>query len=118
MKKELREIAFNDLIAAAQAGAIITPLGFFLQTLTDPRSSWKRKAWAADKAAPYLHRRMPLAIDGGEGKPIMIATSKQLQAMDPELLAQLASIVDKLDQGQTVEGVVTSSFLEEIGVKP
>lgn len=51
---------------------------------------------AAKAAAPYMHRRMPIAIDGGEGKPIAIATSAQLKKLPTKDLLALNEIMLKL----------------------
>lgn len=50
----------------------ITPLEFMLEVLHNPKKySTRDRMWAADKAAPYVHRRMPIAIEGGDkDKPI------------------------------------------------
>lgn len=47
-----REIALR---AAAEG---ITPLQYMLDVLRDPESPEERRAWAAEKAAPYIHPRL------------------------------------------------------------
>lgn len=49
-------------IADRAAAEGITPLEYMLQVLRDPDAPEERKAWAAEKAAPYMHPRLA-AID-------------------------------------------------------
>ena len=48
----------------------VTPLEFMLEVLRNPKKYLMRdRMWAAQQAAPYVHRKMPIAIEGGD-KPI------------------------------------------------
>ena len=51
--------------------AKLMPLDYMLETLRHPDAYNKRdRQWAADKAAPYVHSRMPLkVIMGDDGAP-------------------------------------------------
>jgi hypothetical protein len=44
-------------VHAAAIAAGISPLEYMLQVLRDPDADPKMRAWAAEKAAPYLHAR-------------------------------------------------------------
>lgn len=58
---------------------------------------------AASQAAVYLHRRMPIAIDGGEGKPITLATANELARMPEAELQKLAHMLETV-AGTTIDG--------------
>lgn len=89
----------KQLIERAQQGIPITPLEFFLKTLTDPRTSKKDKQWAAAQAAPYIHRKMPIAIEGGDSrKPVLFATMEQLSRLSDNELQILQSAVSRIGQ--------------------
>lgn len=51
---------------------------------------------AATSAAPYVHRKMPIGIDGGEGKPIAIVTAEKLAAMSDEELETMFKLLERL----------------------
>ena len=64
------------------------------------------KQWAAQNAAPYLHRRMPIALEGGDGnKPLMMATIEQLRQLSDDELEVLMRISAKFT-GMVIEGEV------------
>jgi hypothetical protein len=50
-----------DIIATALAGRQ-TPLEFFLSIMGDENEDQKRREWAAEKAAPFIHPRQPLLL--------------------------------------------------------
>lgn len=60
--KKTREIADKAL----QAG--VTPLEYMLNVLRSETSTPEQKAWAAEKAAPYVHPRLQTTTVKGEGK--------------------------------------------------
>ncbi len=59
---------------------------------------------AATSAAPYVHRKMPIGIDGGEGKPLAVVTADKLAQMSNEELDQMFTVLDRLGIGATFEG--------------
>lgn len=59
---------------------------------------------AATSAAPYVHRKMPIGIDGGEGKPMAIVTADKLAAMSNAELDQMFAILDRLGITADIEG--------------
>jgi hypothetical protein len=51
----------------------ITPLEFLLPLVRDEELSIETRTEAAKAAAPYLHRKMPIALEGGDlDRPITI----------------------------------------------
>lgn len=60
---------------------------------------------AATSAAPYVHRKKPIGIDGGEGKPVSFVSAAQLAALSDEELDKLLSVLGKLQVGAEFEGV-------------
>ena len=63
-KERLEQIAAGK--AADRAAKDLTPLGFMEEVLRHP-SQWPSNArmWAAKEAAPYIHRKQPIAIETG-----------------------------------------------------
>lgn len=51
---------------------------------------------AATSAAPYVHRKMPIGIDGGEGKPLAVVTADKLAQMSDAELDQMFTVLDRL----------------------
>lgn len=60
---------------------------------------------AATSAAPYVHRKKPIGIDGGEGKPIAMVSAAQLAQLSDDELDKLLSVLGKLQVGAEFEGV-------------
>lgn len=58
---------------------------------------------AATSAAPYVHRKKPIAIDGGEGKPVSFISAAQLATLSDEELDKLLSVLAKLNVGAEFE---------------
>lgn len=82
--------------AADRAAKGLTPLGFMEAVLRTPSEyPFAARSWAAKEAAPYLHRKMPIAIDGGEGKPIpvMMIDPAKLAAMDSDTLRKAEEVI-------------------------
>ena len=76
--------------------AKLMPLDFMLQVLRDPkRHSTTFRMTAAEKAAPYIHRKMPIAIEGGD-KPLVFLDAAKLSAMDTAELTKLAALLEKV----------------------
>jgi len=59
---------------------------------------------AAELAAPYMHRRQPQSIDGGEGQPIRIARER-LEALPDDELSTLHRILSSYEESS--EAVTT-----------
>ena len=58
---------------------------------------------AATSAAPYVHRKKPIAIDGGDGKPISFISAAQLATLKDDELDKLLTILGKLNVGADFE---------------
>src|SRR3989304_5021784 len=77
-----------EMAEAQKRAAPLSPLEFMLQVLGNEQESFARRAWAAKKAPPYVHRRMPLAIEGGDPtRPVLVATAQQLRTLSAEEFA-------------------------------
>jgi hypothetical protein len=59
---------------------------------------------AATSAAPYVHRKKPIGIDGGEGKPLAIVTADKLATLSDGELDKLLTVFGKLGVGAEFEG--------------
>ncbi len=81
----------------------ISPLEFMLEVLHNPDEyPFAARQWAAEKAAPYVHRKMPISVDGGgDGQPIRVIDATKLAAMTAGELETLVAALEKL-------GAVTS----------
>lgn len=85
------------LISARALGWATTPLDYMICTLVHPDSSKEDRQWAAQTAAPYMHRKQPIAIEGGDPtRPFIIAVKDQLRAMSPEEFALLQNLSQRL----------------------
>ena len=100
--KDRRTLAREALLRAGVDPKSLTgimPLDYMLQTLRDPKNSSRLdKQWAAEKAAPYCHRKMPIAIEGGD-KPLVFLDAAKMAQMGPQELAALAAVLDKVAPG-------------------
>lgn len=74
------------------------PLDFLMLTMNDPEQTTGFRFKCAVELMPYCHRRMPVAIDGGEGKPLMPASINpiDLLALTDEQLEKLLTRMEKL----------------------
>jgi hypothetical protein len=59
---------------------------------------------AATAAAPYVHRKMPIGIDGGEGKPLAFVSADRLAELSDAELAKLLDVLGRLGVGAEFEG--------------
>jgi hypothetical protein len=59
---------------------------------------------AATSAAPYVHRKKPIGIDGGEGKPLTVLTADKLATLSNQELDNLLQVFGKLGVGAEFEG--------------
>jgi hypothetical protein len=74
----------------------VKPLDFFMVHLNDPRMPRDFKFECAKAAAPYVHRKMPIAIDDGNGGPVSFASPEQLAKLPTKDLKMLTEILGKL----------------------
>ena len=86
----------------------ITPLEFLMSVIRDPKAKSSQRLDAAKAAAPYMHRKMPIAIEGGESdRPISLTA---LHALTDSELQTLQSLLVKAGVGEKQE---TADALEE-----
>ena len=82
--------------AADRAAKNLTPLGFMEAVLRTPSEyPFAARSWAAKEAAPYLHRKMPIAIEGTD-KPIKVLDVAALAKLSTEELERLQSTMVSL----------------------
>ena len=77
----------------------LMPLDFMLQVLRQQggqRYPTKYRMWAARTAAPYLHKKMPIAIQGTDGPPIAFADAAALGKLSASELKSLLPVLEKL----------------------
>lgn len=94
--------------AKAQAKKGITPLEFLCalvrnddKELQDLGVNQKDvtlgvRATAATQAAPYIHRKMPLAVDNTGGGQLVVFNAEQLMAMDDQELIALDALIQSI----------------------
>lgn len=59
---------------------------------------------AASQAAPYVHRKMPIGIDGGAGKPLAMVSTEALAKLSEAELTNLLNVMSKLGISSEFEG--------------
>lgn len=64
----------------------------------------EKRIAAATAAAPYVHRKKPIGIDGGEGKALTFISADQLAKLDDKELSQLLEIMGRLGIGAEFAG--------------
>jgi Family of unknown function (DUF5681) len=80
------------------------PLDFLLSVLRDDTIPLDMRIQSATAAAPYMHRRMPIAIDGGDpSKPIVFEASV-LHGLSVADKMVLLSLFEKMALGPPAEG--------------
>ena len=84
----------NRRTIAREAGIAmkLTPLAYMQSILDDSKSTEHQKMWASQNMAPYIHRKMPIAIEGGD-KPLKVVNADMLGAMSN---AELEGLVGAL----------------------
>ncbi len=87
----------KELLAAKQIDSGLMPLDFALQILRDQTGTYGKadKMWAAQVALPYTHKKMPIAIEGGD-KPISIIDATKVASMGEKEIEQLIVVLQKL----------------------
>jgi len=75
----------------------IEPLQFLMSVMRDPKASLDYQLEAAKIAAPYLHRKMPISIEGGDPtRPIVTLDAAQLRNLNKTELTALRALLAKL----------------------
>jgi hypothetical protein len=96
----------------AVKGKQVLPLEFMMSTLNSVDLPWKCRAWAAKEAAPYLHRRMPIAIEGGDAnRPLVFATASQLQGLPTAQLEVAMQFLSRFSREELAKHTGVSGLL-------
>ena len=89
----------NAKRAADIAASGLTPLEFMMEVLRNPSLyNVSQRMWAANASAPYVHRKMPIAIEGGD-KPLTVIDATKLASMGTAELEKLAAVLEQLGVG-------------------
>lgn len=89
----------RKLLANQEGG--ITPLEFYMSVLRDPDMTFKEKHIAASELMPYLHRKMPTAVDLTANTVVTNISPTLLAKMPEEELAKLMLIIKNITQSTT-----------------
>ncbi len=81
----------------------LTPLQFMQSMAMDETLDPGLRLKAAADVAPYLHRKKPIAVDGGEGMPLTVLSADRLAAMSNDELEALNAALIKLGAGRGEE---------------
>jgi Family of unknown function (DUF5681) len=81
-----------------------TPLDFLLSLVRDERVPLDMRLSAATAAAPYMHRKMPVAIDGGDPSQPIVFEASALQGLSVGDKMVLRSLFEKMALGPLAEG--------------
>lgn len=103
------------LVDAAAGGKAVTPLDYMLATLVHPHSTKADRQWAAEKAAPFMHRKMPLAIEGGDPqKPLRIAAADELRVLSPEEFEAIRKVSRRIAPHVPTPAEVMSGIAQQL----
>ena len=93
--------AFNQLTneqrqEIAKAAGGITPLELFISVCRQEDIPLNVRLAAAKEAAPYMHKKMPISIEGGDpNKPINILDVSQLRNLSTKEIEAMLELVKK-----------------------
>ena len=82
------------LRAIAESG--LTPLEFLISVVRDVTRHVEYRIEAARAAAPYCHRKMPIAIEGGDPNKPIIFEASALSSLDAAEKVMLLGLVEKM----------------------
>lgn len=99
----MRDQLYTDYDAKEVAGVLtFTPKdGAKKETVT-----LTQRLMAANSAAPYVHKRMPIAIEGGD-KPLTVIDAGKLATLSATELEALLKVLEKLGVSSEFAGVTT-----------
>lgn len=83
-------------LAAAAGG--ITPLEFACSVLRDDKSTMKDKQWACELLMPYMHRKLPTAVDMTTNAVVTTVSAEGLAALSATELDKLVQAVLKITE--------------------
>jgi len=90
LHKENRLTDAQRQALAVKAGGI-TPLEFAASVLRDKDAPMVEKRWAAELLMPYMHRKLPVAIEGA----FMHGSPAEMAAMLPKLVVNFVEASEK-----------------------
>lgn len=93
-KSAARKVTDTERKQMANALNGLTPLEFACSMMRDPAASIPEKQWACAILMPYLHRKMPIAVDigGQQDNPINVRGMNDLELKQFIELCQKAGI--------------------------
>lgn len=74
----------------------LTPLEFLLSVVHDPTAHMDYRIDAAKGAMPYVHRKMPIAIEGGDPSKPVVFEASVLAVLAPEEKLLLMGLMEKM----------------------
>ena len=86
---------------AMKVGGIL-PLEFAASVLRDPYAPMKEKMWACELLMPYMHRKLPMAVDLTANMIITSIDTEAVSNMDDTDLDKLIEAVSRITQQKTV----------------
>lgn len=78
----------------------ITPLEFLLSVVRDSKAPMDMRVQAASCSAPYMHRKMPIAIEGGDPTKPVVFEVTALQGLSVADKMIMLSLFEKMALGQ------------------
>lgn len=97
-KNKVKLLTNAERLAIVNKGDL-TPLQFMQSVAMDETMEMHLRLKAAVDVAPYLHRKKPIAVDGGEGQPLTVLSADKLANMSDEDLAAMNAALIKLGIG-------------------
>lgn len=88
--------------ALAQKAGGITPLEFACSVLRDPVAPMKEKQWACELLMPYMHRKLPVAVDMTTNTTVTTISAESLANMPMDQLDNLLNAIASITQQQQV----------------
>lgn len=98
----------------AQSG--LTPLEFLLSVVRDPECHMDYRIDAAKAASPYVHRKMPIAIEGGDPTKPIVFEASVLAVLAPSEKMMLLALMEKMAgalQAKTPQALIESVAVRE-----
>lgn len=95
LRPKQRRVMGKEIAEADKKRGLLMPLDFMLSVMRDKTMPLNFKLLAAEKSAPYVHRKMPIAIEGGD-RPITIVSSLKIGHLTTEELEALTTSLSKL----------------------
>lgn len=82
---------------AAQLGGI-TPLEYACSILRDDEETMTNKKWACELLMPYMHRKLPVAVEMSGGTVTTVVSAESLANLSMSELEKLMQAVLKITQ--------------------